>query len=93
MEELLALTGQPSVLKVSLRVVMRAAKLHLGRDKNEAPSCMAEGRIRLAQDVRATRCNVQGILPPQDSSSTLGCLHGIRVECDAIGYQGGGAGS
>jgi hypothetical protein len=50
---------------------MRAAKLHLGRDKNEAPSCMAEGRIRLMQDVRGTRCNVQGILPPQDSSSTL----------------------
>jgi hypothetical protein len=32
---------------------------------------MAEGRIRLVQDVRATRCNVQGILPPQDSSLTL----------------------
>jgi hypothetical protein len=32
---------------------------------------MAEGRIPLAQDVRATRCNVQGILPPQDSSLTL----------------------
>jgi hypothetical protein len=33
---------------------------------------MADGRIRLAQDVRATRCNVQGILPPQDFSLTLG---------------------
>jgi hypothetical protein len=64
-EELLALTGQPSVLEIILRAVMRAAKLHLGRDKNEAPSCMAEGRIRLTQDVRATRCNVQRILPPQ----------------------------
>jgi hypothetical protein len=70
-EELLALTGQPSVLEISLRAVMRAAKLHLGRDKNEAPSCMAEGRICLTQYVRAIRCNVQGILPPQDSSSTL----------------------
>jgi hypothetical protein len=50
---------------------MRAAKLHLGRDKYDAPSCMAEGHIHLMQDVRATRCNVQGILPPQDSSSTL----------------------
>jgi hypothetical protein len=58
-------------LEISLRAVMRAAKLHLGRDKNEAPSCMAEGRIRLTQDVRTTRCNVQGILQPQDSSSTL----------------------
>jgi hypothetical protein len=47
------------------------AKLHLGRDKKEAPSCMAEGHIRLKQDVRTTKCNVQGILPPQDSSSTL----------------------
>jgi hypothetical protein len=70
-EELLALSGQPSVLEISLRAVMPAAKLHLGRDKNEAPSCMAEGRICLAQDVRATRCNMQVILPPQDSSSTL----------------------
>jgi hypothetical protein len=70
-EELLALTGQPSVLEISLRAVMRAAKLHLGRDNYEAPSCMAEGRIRLTQDVRTTRCNVQGTLPPQDSSSTL----------------------
>jgi hypothetical protein len=32
-EELLALTGQPSVLEISLRAVMRAAKLHLGRQK------------------------------------------------------------
>jgi hypothetical protein len=70
-EELLALTGQPSVLEISLRAVMRAAKFDLGRYINEAPSCMAEGRICLAQDVQATRCNVQGILPPQDSSSTL----------------------
>jgi hypothetical protein len=46
-------------------------KLHLCRDKNEAPSCMAEGRVSHAQDVRADRCNVQGILPPQNSLSTL----------------------
>jgi hypothetical protein len=70
-EELLALTVQPSVLEISLQDVMRAAKLHLGRDKNEAPSCMAEVGICLLRDVRATRCNVQGTMPPQDSSSTL----------------------
>jgi len=67
--DLLAATGQPSVTEISLRAVTRAAKTHLGGGEEE--SGMGEGRVRFSQTIRTTRNKEQGVLPPQDSSSTL----------------------
>jgi hypothetical protein len=66
--ELLALTGQPSILETSLRSVMRAARTHLSNGGREASLV---GRVRRLQTVRLTRSVEQGLLPPQKSSTTL----------------------
>jgi hypothetical protein len=66
--KLLALTGQLSILETSLRSVMRAARTHFGSGGGEASLA---GRVRRPQTVRLTRSVEQGLLPPQESSSTL----------------------
>jgi hypothetical protein len=60
-------TGQPSVREVSLRAVMRTARVYLGGTASD----MAEGQIREHSHCRVRTRRENKVLPPQDSSSTL----------------------